>query len=313
MGAWQPGNGPKRVVGVGANAVDAVYLLPHAPAPSGPRAKLRIRRHFVSCGGQVATSLATCTRLGLETQYIGAIGSDSNGARIRQALVQAGVGTMHVVTRAGENPAAVILIDETTGERIVLWDRGPLFALDTAEVPEALIASADLLHVDDVDLDASIHAATLARSHAVPVTSDIERIEERTEELVRAVTHPIFGEDVAVALSGCADHEAALRKIRAHNAGVLCVTLGAAGSIALDGDRIIRAPGIRVAAVDTTGAGDVFRGAFIYSILAGRSTADTLRFANAAAAASCTKFGAISAVPTLAEALALAAEPSTAA
>ncbi len=302
--------GPKRVVGLGANAVDAVYVLPHAPAPSGPLAKLRIRRHFVSCGGQVATSLATCSRFGLETQYIGAIGNDSNGDRIHAALAAAGVGTAHVIRRDAANPAAVILIDESSGERIVLWDRGPAFALTPADIPDEVIASADLLHVDDVDLDASIRAAQLARSRSIPVTSDIERVYDRTEELVRAVSHPIFGEDVALALSGSSDHERALRKIRVMNAGLLCVTLGAAGSVALDGDRIVRAPGIRVSAVDTTGAGDVFRGAFIHALLAGRSTADMLRFANAAAAASCTRFGAISGVPTMAETLALAGEPS---
>jgi hypothetical protein len=71
--------------------------------------------------------------------------------------------------------------------------------------------------------------------------------------------------------------------------------------MALEGDRLIHVPAFPVHAVDTTGAGDVFRAGFVYGALSGWPTADILRFANAAAAVSCTRLGAISAIPTLAE------------
>jgi sugar/nucleoside kinase (ribokinase family) len=71
--------------------------------------------------------------------------------------------------------------------------------------------------------------------------------------------------------------------------------------MALDGDRLVHVPAFSVHAVDTTGAGDVFRAGYVYGVLAGWSTPDVLRYANAAAAISCTRLGAISAAPTPAE------------
>jgi sugar/nucleoside kinase (ribokinase family) len=87
--------------------------------------------------------------------------------------------------------------------------------------------------------------------------------------------------------------------LRTLHPGRLVVTLGAHGSAMLDGDRFIHAPASRVDVVDTTGAGDVFRGACIYGLLNGDIAEDLLRFANTAAALSCTKEGAIDSVPTL--------------
>ena len=123
----------------------------------------------------------------------------------------------------------------------------------------------------------------------------------RTHELVAAVTIPIFAEHVPQAITGEADVERALRAIRRHHDGLLCVTLGARGAVLLDGDHLHEAAALPVEVVDTTGAGDVFRGAFIYALLSGDAPADMLRFANAAAAISCTREGAIGSVPTLKE------------
>ena len=135
----------------------------------------------------------------------------------------------------------------------------------------------------------------------MPVTSDIERMTESTSELIAAVTVPIFAEHVLEPLTGERDFERALRRLRAWHGGMLCVTLGARGAMLLDGDRLYHEPAHPVTVVDTTGAGDVFRGAFIYALLRGDAPAEILRFANGAAAISCTRLGAINGVPTLAE------------
>jgi sugar/nucleoside kinase (ribokinase family) len=152
-----------------------------------------------------------------------------------------------------------------------------------------------------VDQEAAIRAARIARAAGVHVTSDIDRVTPRTEELVAAVTMPIFAEHVPKALTGDADFERALRKLRRLNAGAMCITLGARGAIMLDGDRIHHAPAFQVEAVDTTGAGDVFRGGFIYALVHRKPIDEALRIANAAAAVSCTRLGALNGVPTLDE------------
>lgn len=321
------------VVGVGANSVDHVYRLPQFPRPDSPAAKLRITAHHVSYGGQTATTLCTCAAMGLSTKYVGVTGGDEHGTRIREELSRRGIDISDVRLLAGENAYAVILLDAQQGERVVLWDRSPDLRLRPEDIDPAVIGRARLIHVDDADEDAAVRAAALGRDAGIPVTSDIERVAARTEELVAAVTIPIFGEHALEPFTGERDPERALRKLQkmagpkgpalqttpqttrrpgpSGPGNLFCVTLGARGAMLLDGDRVHYEPALSIQAVDTTGAGDVFRGALIVALLRGDAPADMLRFANAAAAVSCTREGAIASVPTTAETLRMMQEPST--
>jgi len=292
---------PFDVVGVGANSVDFVNLLPGYPQPHGPFAKMRIREQTICTGGQMTTALSTCASFGLRAKYIGVTGTDDNGGRLRQEMAGRGVDMTDAVIRDARNQFAVILVDESSGERIVLWDRDERLRLRPRDLPAEVIRAARVVHVDDVDQEAAIQAAGLARQAGLPVTSDIDRITDRTEALIAAVSVPVFAEHVPEAVTGIADPERALRKLRARHDGLLCVTLGARGAMALDGDRAVYSPGFQVQAVDTTGAGDVFRGGLIYGLLQRWPVERVLRFANAAAAASCTRLGAMNGVPGLAE------------
>ncbi len=141
------------------------------------------------------------------------------------------------------------MIDEQTGERAVLWDRDEALRLRPEDVPLDVIGSARLLHVDDVDQEAAIRAARHARSLGIPVTSDLDRMTDRTEELVMAVSCAIFADGLPEQLTGERDHERALRKLRARHDGLLVVTVGQQGAVALDGDRFLASPGFAVNAV----------------------------------------------------------------
>jgi sulfofructose kinase len=292
------------VVGLGASSVDYVNLLPCAPGGAAAETKLRINAHFVSCGGQVATMLATCAALGLRTRFLGPIGNDANGRRVREDLAARRVDLADVIIREADNQFAVVLVDQSTGERTVLWHRDPRLLLGDAPI-DPRILTARVLHVDDVDEEASIRVARLAVEAGVTVTSDLDRMTDRTPELVRSVSIPIFAEHLPPLLTGERDPERALRKLRKLHPGLLCVTLGTNGAMALDGDRIIHSPAFAVNAVDTTGSGDVFRAGFVYATLAGWPTADVLRFSNAAAAVSVTRLGAMAGAPSLDEVEAL--------
>jgi sugar/nucleoside kinase (ribokinase family) len=294
-------NRPWDVIGIGATSVDYVYRLPLLPEADGPQAKIRISSHRISCGGQTATALATCASLGLRAKFAGVLGSDDNGTRIRDEMIRRGIDVADAAVHQGRNQFAAILVDERTGERIVLWSRDEGLALRPNELSTELLSSAHIVHVDDVDQEGAIRAAERARTSGAIVTSDIDRVTERTEELVRAVTIPILAEHVPPAITGESDMERALRKLRAPNATFVCVTLGRSGSMILDGDDLHHVAAFHVDAVDTTGAGDVFRGAFMRGLLRRDGPQALLRFANAAAAVSCTKAGAMDAVPALAE------------
>jgi sugar/nucleoside kinase (ribokinase family) len=292
---------PWDVVGVGANSVDFVHLLPGYPQPFGTFAKMKIEKQEILCGGQTATAMCACARLGLRAKYAGVTGTDDNGRRVRRELERRGIDLADVIIRDAQNQFAVILVDETNGDRIVLWDRDERLLMRGREIPEEAIASSRVLHVDDVDQAAAIAAARVAEKHGIPVTSDIDRLTDRTEELIDAVSIPIFAEHVPMRVTGLNDQEEALRTLRRPHHRLLCVTLGEHGAMALDGDRVHYVPAFQVTATDTTGAGDVFRAGFIYALLRGWSADETLRFANAAAAVSCTRLGALGGVPELAE------------
>jgi sulfofructose kinase len=293
------------IVGLGANSVDFVCTAPAAPSTVGPASKMRLTSHRLSCGGQVATTLSAIVGFGVPARYIGAFGSDANAGLIRGELGRRGVDLTYAVDRDAPNRFAVIVIDATTGERIVLWDRDERLALSDDEIPINAIRGARLLHVDDEDIASSLRAARTARSLGIDVTTDIDRAVDGVDELVSLATHPIFSEHVAAELTGETDPERALRKIRKTHAGLLTMTLGAHGAIALDADVIVHASGFAVTPVDTTGAGDIFRAGFIYGLIHDWPVSRMLRCANAAAALSCTRSGAIDSAPGLPEVLAL--------
>jgi sugar/nucleoside kinase (ribokinase family) len=262
---------------------------------------MRIRQRRVLCGGQMATAMCACASLGLRAKYIGVTGTDDNGRRIRAELRGRNVDVSDVVIRDVENRFAVILVDEHTGERIVLWDRDEGLRLRDQEIPRDALASAAVVHVDDVDDDVAVQAARLAREAGAMVTSDIDRLTDRTAQLAASVTHAIFAAHVAPQLAGTSNMDAALRLLHDRYNNVVVVTMGERGAMAFDGERLLSEPAFRVRAVDTTGAGDVFRAGFIYALVHRLPIDEALRTANAAAAVSCTRLGALNGVPTLDE------------
>jgi sulfofructose kinase len=197
------------------------------------------------------------------------------------------------------NRYAVILIDVQTGERMVLWEKDPQLLVPVETMTDALAGSARLVHVDDTDHRVALRAARLAAAAGRPVTCDVDTVSAATRELLEAISIVIVAETVPQQLTGLADHEQALRRLRAWHAGLLVVTLGARGCMALQGDHLHYAPGFPVDVVDTTGAGDVFRGGFIYGYLQGWPVDRVLRFANAAAAVSVGRLGAMHGAPRM--------------
>jgi sugar/nucleoside kinase (ribokinase family) len=289
------------VVGVGCNSVDNVYRAATLPIPDTPSAKQRLSRHERMCGGQMATAVAACATFGLRAAYIGAVGHDDNGRRILDELRTRGVDVSGVTTRACDNRFAVITVDDATGDRTILWDRDARLNLQPGEIDPHVIQSTKLLHIDDEDEGAALIAARVARSNDVIVTSDLDRVTPHTRELLSLVTIPIFAQHILSELTGVSQAEEALRRVAAPHHQMVCVTRGAAGALMLIDGELLHEPAVAVTAVDTTGAGDLFRAGFIYALLKGEPPRTILRVANAAAAVSCTRAGAMASIPSLAE------------
>ena len=287
------------VVGVGTNSVDDVLRLPVRIEELLTSGKARISERHIICGGQTATMTAACAALGLRTRYVGAYGSDESGRRAKAALSRLGVDLSLSVDREAPNRSAVIVLD-ANGRRTVLWHRAEGLKLRARDLDPRFL-DARIVHVDDDDPALALEAARLARAAGRIVTSDIEHPSETVEELISAVTYPIFEQHLPTRLTGATDPERALRQLRRRHQGVLCMTLAEEGAVALDGDRFYSSPAFRVKLADNTGAGDVFRAGFVYGLMQKWAVPEILRFANAAAAISCTRLGAIPSVPSLAD------------
>src|ERR1700723_1619381 len=120
------------MVGIGLNATDTVLTVPHFPAYGG---KVPFHREFYSVGGQVATAVVTCARLGLRARYIGTVGDDERGRIQLDSLRASGIDIEHVQQRANcPNQSAYIVVDESTGERTIFWNRPDCLAIAPEQI-----------------------------------------------------------------------------------------------------------------------------------------------------------------------------------
>ncbi|MGJ5813342.1 carbohydrate kinase family protein [Paludibaculum fermentans] len=294
------------VVGVGLNATDTVLVIPHFPAYGG---KVPFLSEMFSPGGQVASAMVCCASLGLRTKYVGTIGDDQRGDIQWDSLQGSGVNLDHVVRRANcPNQSAYILIDQTTGERTVFWSRSDCLRIEPEEITPEMITCARLLHIDGHDTHAVAHAARIARHHGIPVTIDVDTIYKGFEDVLPNVDYLITSSEFPERWTGEADPMKALTLLQdSYGMKMAAMTLGAHGALARVGGRFVYSPAFVVNCLDTTGAGDVFHGAFCYSVVKGFEIGEALEFANAMAALNCTAMGARGGISTESEARALIA------
>ncbi len=279
------------MVGVGLNATDTLIIIPHFPAYGG---KVPFHQEILSPGGQVASAIITCAHLGLRSKYIGTVGDDERGRVQMDSLRGSGVDLEDVQIRVGcQNQSAYILIDQSTGERTVFWNRPECLALRPEEITEEQIASSRMLHIDGHDTAAVGRAAQIAKAHGIPVSVDVDTPYAGFERVLPYVDYLIASSEFPGHWTKIDDPFRALTAIQEeYHMRVAAMTLGAHGALALvDGD-FIHSPAYVVNCMDTTGAGDVFHGAFCYAILEGMEIGAALDFSNAMAALNCTAIGA---------------------
>jgi sulfofructose kinase len=293
------GSRPFDVAGFGLNSVDLVAVVAEYPAVNS---KQRVQRVARLPGGQIATAMATCARLGWRARYIGRFGGDDLGTISRDSLTRAGVDLSASETIAGAtNQFAIILVDARTGERTVLWDRHPSLNMEPADVPQGAVTSGRLLIVDCHQTAAAAQAARCARAAGLPTIIDVEKVRPGIGDLLQNIDAIIAAEEFPTALTGHEHLGEAIRIIgREWGASLVCVTLGAKGSLAWCNGREILTPAFPIDCIDSTGAGDCFRGAFAAACLRmpDGDVEDVLSYANAVAALNCRALGSRGGLPT---------------
>jgi sulfofructose kinase len=290
------------VVGLGQNSVDLLAVIGEFPRSN---TKHRIERSSRLPGGQVASAMVCCARLGWRARYVGRFGDDELGQVGLASLTEEGVDLSAAQTVEARTRFAIVLVDGRSGDRTVLWDRDPRLALRAGDVASEVWSSARVLHVDCEDIAAATVAAKTARASGALTVIDVEAVLPGVPALLRHIDVIIASEGFPERLTGHKDTGAALAAMsREYEPAVACVTLGAAGSLAICQGREIRTPAFEVPVVDSTGAGDAFRGGFISGYLQSgqdADVADVLTYATAVAALKCRSLGARHGLPTAAD------------
>jgi sulfofructose kinase len=276
-----------QVVGLGQVCVDYVGRVPEYPLED---TKMEMEGFYTSCGGPAATALVTLSRLGVSTTLLSTVSDDPFGIRIAESLKQEGVDASRLKIVPGcASQFAFIAVTAGEGKRTVFWNRSTVPALTGKEVSLKAFPKARILHLDGLMLDASVAAAKQAKAIGMTVVMDAGTLREGTLELLPQVDVLIASETFADPLVGPGvSRESVLRKLRKLGPRQVVITLGREGSIGLDKGRVVRQDSFSVRSKDTTGAGDVYHGGYIYGLLKGWNMADCMNFASAAAALKCT-------------------------
>lgn len=287
------------VFGLGQCSLDCVGMIEEYPPADS---KCEFSSMVIQGGGPAATALVALSRWGLPCSFCGVTGDDVFGDMIRDSLAAEQIDIGNLLVRRGcTSQYAFIAAEPRTSRRTIFWQRPGGPPLAAAEVDEGKIRSSRLLHTDGLFIEASLHAAGIARENGVAVSVDAGTLREGTLDLARLSDYFIASEKFGRQLMGEDNPEAACLAVAKLGPRLAAITLGAKGYVAYDGERIIKKPAYSVDAVDTTGCGDVFHAGFIFGVLNGLGFENGLDLGAWAASRVALQPGGRAGIPTQAE------------
>jgi ribokinase len=290
------------VVGLGQVMVDFLGV-----GPRSPETVVELSAFSMQAGGAVGTTLATVCALGGKARYMGRLSDDDLGRIALRGLKEFGVDVSPVLIEPGRvSPASFVMVDERTARRYVRYTRGNTTPLTPGELPRELLEGARLLLVDGRAPAPQIAAAERAKAQGLMVVVDARHLGPGMGELLGLCDVVIGNERFAAEFSHSADTKRSLTELTKMGPHLAVITLGEEGSMALEGETLVRQPALDIEVVDRTGASEVFRGAFVYGLLRGWSLDKCLPFANAAAGLNCRHLGGIGGIPSLTEVMRVA-------
>ncbi len=287
------------VLGLGAVAMDE--LLHVASYPSAD-AKARVLKRERQCGGLTGTALVAAARQGARCAYGGVLGEDELSTEAIDNFRREGIDVSHVLRRQGVGPIrSTIVIGREDATRTIFSDRAGFVGPDPAWPAPDVIRAARVLFVDHVGVEGTTRAARIAREAGIPIVADFERFPSPDfATLMDLADHLIVGRDFARQVTGETDPAIACRALWSEGRSVVVVTCGADGCWVTDSPEPEfprHLPAFSVSAVDTTGCGDVFHGAYAAALARGDRLDDRLRVASAAAALKALHVGGQAGIP----------------
>ena len=249
---------------------------------------------FVSCGGGPAANAAvTIAKLGFKAAFAGYLGQDIYGEKHYQELCQYGINTHHIIRGDSPTPLSSVLV-KPDGKRALVNYKGETRPLPSGAVDFSSITPKVVLF-DGHEPHLSISLLKRTQREGIPTILDAGSVHEGTLALMERMDYLVCSEKFA--LQFASDEQAALSRL-AELSPTVVITLGDRGLIWQRGQERGFLPAFLVKAIDTTGAGDAFHGAFAVAVASNMNWLDVLRYASAAGALCCTKIGARSGLPS---------------
>jgi sugar/nucleoside kinase (ribokinase family) len=276
--------------------------------------KVGAERFEEIAGGNALNAAIAVSRLGGGAAFCGPMGDagETSSRYIFDKAGELGIAMQDIVHMPGlVTPISAVMMDPG-GERTIITFRDP--GLWKVRLPdtEPLLAGCDAILVESRCAPFCTDLCTEARRRGIPVVVDIDSAIPMRDGLLTASSHLIFSSEALRATAGVADDAAALQKLSEFTSSFLAGTRGAEGTVWLAPDGALReTPAFPVHTVDTLGAGDVFHGAFALAMTENQEVREALRFASAAAAIKCTRFGGAFACPQRSEVEAFLSEAAS--
>jgi len=284
-------------VGFGICAADYLCIVPKYPNLDE---KSEAVQFSFQGGGPVATALVTLARLGCSTSFLGRIGNDYNGQFVQEQFQKEEVNISGIIVDDSmPTNQAFIWIDRQSGKKSIVLNGRGYRPVQKNELKTGHISSLKFLLIDGRDAEAGFELISRAREKGAQVVLDAGSPREKMTELLRLVQYPVVSEHFGRLFFQTEEPEKVIESLLELGAKAAVVTLGDNGCYGGDGNQLYFQPAFSVDVVDTTGAGDVFHGAFIFGLVQNWSLPKTLKFASATAAIKCTKIGGRLGIPTL--------------
>lgn len=285
------------VIGVGVNAVDVLLRIP-PKAPVG--AKYEVEDLIIQAGGLAATATCVCSSLGWRSAYVVKLGHNTLSQIARSEYLIRGILPDFFIEAPSARPAlAMIQIEHQTAERTIFYNMDNYQPLQPPELPLEAIKNAKVLLLDGYEpaaAEAVLEAVTRTTCRTV---LDLENGEpEIFRRLIALGTDVILPMMTARTLTGEETPEEVLHELAKMTKGQLVVTEGILGSWALTPQGVIHQKAFRVEAIDTTGCGDAFHGAYAVGLLEGMTLVERLEFAAWIASLVASRLGGRTALPS---------------
>lgn len=283
-----------RIACVGITVMDRLYYVGDLPTEGG---KYVANNYREVGGGPAATAAVAAAKLGAKVDFIGRVGDDDTGTSLLQELESFGVNTRYTkrFTNARSSQSAIVV--DACGERIIVNYPSPDLLAEASWLNSIDFSQWDVVLADVRWHEGTKNAFTQARAAGVPTVLDGDITPQDISDLVALSDHAVFSAPGLRRMTGEQDLLAGLKKSQMLTNGHVYVTNGSEGCFWLENQQIAHQTGFSVEVVDTTGAGDVFHGAFAYSLALGEAGGSGIRFASAVAALKCTRPGGRAGIP----------------